>query len=291
VCAGNSVTLSGGGASTYNWSNGVTDAVSFIPTNNGTYTVTGTDGNGCVNAATTSVAVNALPIVTAASSASAVCAGNSVTLSGGGASTYNWSNGVTDAVSFIPTTNSTYTLTGTDANGCVNTATTSVVVNALPTILVLASSQVYCPTDLAGTLSANPTGGFWSGNGVTGSSFDPLLSGFGLHNVVYSYTDANSCVNSATLIMTVNLCTGVNDITAENLFTVYPNPVTTEINIKSDVSLIGSIYTIYDNAGKLVLSGKINSENTLIELGNLPGGIYLLYVGDKTSRTFKVVKE
>jgi hypothetical protein len=91
--------------------------------------------------------------------------------------------------------------------------------------------------------------------------------------------------------MSVNLCTGVNEITTENLFTVYPNPVTTEINIKADVSLIGSVYTIYDNKGKLVLTGKINSENTLIELGNLSGGIYLLNVGDKTTRSFKVVKD
>jgi hypothetical protein len=85
---------------------------------------------------------------------------------------------------------------------------------------------------------------------------------------------------------------GITDNSIGDYFAnFYPNPVTTEINIKSDVSLIGSVYTIYDNAGKLVLSGKINSENTLIELGNLSGGIYLLNVGDKTTRTFKVVKE
>jgi hypothetical protein len=291
VCAGNSVTLSGGGASSYVWSNGVTNAISFIPTINSTYTVTGTDANGCSKTATTNVVVNTLPIVTAASSASAVCAGSSVTLSGGGASSYVWSSGVTNAISFVPTTNTTYTVTGTDGNGCSNTAATSIVVNELPIILVNASSQIYCLTDLVGTLSANPTGGFWSGTGITGNSFDPSLAGFGIHNSIYSYTDVNGCINSDTLIMSVNLCTGVNEITTENLFTVYPNPVTTEINIKADVSLIGSVYTIYDNKGKLVLTGKINSENTLIELGNLSGGIYLLNVGDKTTRTFKVVKE
>jgi hypothetical protein len=91
--------------------------------------------------------------------------------------------------------------------------------------------------------------------------------------------------------MSVNLCTGVNEITVENLFTVYPNPASTEINIKADVSLIGSVYTIYDNTGKLVLIEKINSENTLIELGNLSRGIYLLIIGGETKRTFKVVKE
>ena len=291
ICAGGGVTLSGGGASTYSWSSGVTNAVSFIPTSNATYTVTGTDLNGCLNTATTNVVVNTLPVVTAASSASAVCAGNSVTLSGGGASAYSWSSGITDAVSFIPTSNLTYTVSGTDGNGCSNTAATSIVVNELPIILVNASSQIYCLGDLAGTLSANPTGGFWSGTGITGNSFDPSLAGFGIHNSIYSYTDVNGCVNSDTLIMSVNLCTGVNEITTENLFTVYPNPVSTEINIKANISFIGSNYTIYDATGKLVLTGKINSENTLIELGNLSGGIYLLNVGDKTTRTFKVVKE
>jgi hypothetical protein len=41
----------------------------------------------------------------------------------------------------------------------------------------------------------------------------------------------------------------------------------------------------------VVLSGKIISENTTIELGNLSGGIYLFSVGENLKQTFKVIKE
>jgi hypothetical protein len=43
--------------------------------------------------------------------------------------------------------------------------------------------------------------------------------------------------------------------------------------------------------GKRVLTGKVISENSVIDLGNLTGGIYLLSLGDNFKQTFKVVKE
>ena len=67
--------------------------------------------------------------------------------------------------------------------------------------------------------------------------------------------------------------------------------VFSSVNVKADTKLLGSIYTIYDNTGKLVLTGKINSENTVIDLGNLSGGIYLFSVRENMKQTFKVIKE
>jgi hypothetical protein len=77
----------------------------------------------------------------------------------------------------------------------------------------------------------------------------------------------------------------------QDLFSVFPNPAKNTINIKADYNLIGKAYSIYDNSGKIVLSGKINSENTLIEIGNLSGGIYLFSVGENLKQTFKVIKQ
>jgi hypothetical protein len=74
-------------------------------------------------------------------------------------------------------------------------------------------------------------------------------------------------------------------------FSIYPNPANSQINVKADATLLGSVYTVYDNAGKSVLSGKINSENTTIELGNLSGGIYLFSVGDNLKQSLKIIKE
>ena len=91
--------------------------------------------------------------------------------------------------------------------------------------------------------------------------------------------------------MTVNACVGINETENGNLFSVFPNPAKNQINIKADATLIGSIYTVFDNLGKKVLSGKINSENTIVELENLSGGVYLLSIGENLKQTFKVIKE
>ena len=76
----------------------------------------------CSEAITSSylISINALPSVNAGVDQT-ICAGSSVTLSGSGATTYNWNNGVTNAVSFSPSTTTTYTVTGVGANGCSNT--------------------------------------------------------------------------------------------------------------------------------------------------------------------------
>ncbi|MCZ2483924.1 hypothetical protein G9H64_13250, partial [Aquirufa nivalisilvae] len=104
--------LSGSGASTYAWDNGISNGVEFTATETKTYTVTGTDANGCTNTATTTVTVNTPPTVSATQS-QAVCAGTKVTLSGSGASTYAWDNGISNGVEFTATETKTYTVTGT----------------------------------------------------------------------------------------------------------------------------------------------------------------------------------
>jgi hypothetical protein len=103
---------------------------------------------------------------------------------------------------------------------------------------------------------------------------------------------SGSCTDTSNVaVLTVNNNVGINEFTQDNLFSVYPNPAKSQINVKADAKLLGTIYTVYDNSGKLVLSGKINSENTVIDLGNLSGGIYLFSVGENMKQTFKVIKE
>ncbi|MBO3118076.1 WD40 repeat domain-containing protein, partial [Winogradskyella sp. DF17] len=85
-----------------------------------------TNQTSCTNSTTDSIEVFELPIVTATASATEICEGEEVTLTGGGADTYLWDNGVTDNQAFVPTETTTYTVTGTDANGCENTAEVTV---------------------------------------------------------------------------------------------------------------------------------------------------------------------
>lgn len=103
---------------------------------------------------------------------------------------------------------------------------------------------------------------------------------------------SGSCTDtSAVAVLTVVNNTGINEVFQSNLFTVYPNPANSQINVNADAKLFGSVYTIYDNTGKLVLSGKINSANTVIVLGDLSAGIYMFSVGENLKETFKVIKE
>jgi hypothetical protein len=92
-------------------------------------------------------------------------------------------------------------------------------------------------------------------------------------------------------VLTINNNVGIHETAQHKLFSVFPNPAHNIINVKADYTLIGSAYTIYDNTGKAVQSGKINAANTTIELSNLSGGVYLFSIGDNMKQTFKLIKE
>lgn len=85
------------------------------------YTLTVTDANGCFDK--DSVQVNMLPLPQVSAGSDVIIAlGNSTTLNGSGALTYLWTPGnITMATNTVsPTITTTYVLTGTDANGCVD---------------------------------------------------------------------------------------------------------------------------------------------------------------------------
>jgi hypothetical protein len=166
VCAGSSVVLSGSGASSYTWNNGVINSVAFLSTTTQTYTVTGVNANGCSNTDQVTVTVNALPTVDAGINQT-VCAGSSVVLSGSGASSYTWNNGVINSVAFLSTTTQTYTVTGVDVNGCSNTDQVSITVNALPNIYA-GNDQTVCFGTMITLTAFGGTTYNWN-NGVTNS--------------------------------------------------------------------------------------------------------------------------
>lgn len=133
VCAGATTTLmhaTSGGA----WSSSditvatVTSAGVVTGVAGGTATITYLLPTGCY--ATAVVTVNALPTITASSSASSC--GPNHTLTAGGATTYSWTptTGLscpTCAVTTItPAATTTFTVAGTDASGCTNTNTVTV---------------------------------------------------------------------------------------------------------------------------------------------------------------------
>ncbi len=98
------------------------------------------------------------------------------------------------------------------------------------------------------------------------------------------------CDSTITLDLSLDF-TGLENNSQGDLFSLFPNPAQNIINVNADSKLIGHVYSIYDNTGRVVLNGKLNSQNTTIELSNLSGGIYIFSVGENMKQTFKVIKE
>jgi hypothetical protein len=125
-----------------------------------------------------------------------------------------WSgNGINGSTGLYAVSNvGNYTFTYTYGTGtCLVTDQVTLTVNALP--VVGAGNDVsYCVDAGIQTMVGSPSGGIWSGNGITNGSsgiFDPSLAGSGstgslIHTIVYSYVDGNSCENSDTVLVTVN---------------------------------------------------------------------------------------
>lgn len=205
ICPGGSVALTAAGANTYTWStSATTTSISVTPTITTTYTVVGTAATGCTNTAIRTVTVNPLPTLNVSTSSSVVCLGQSANLNASGASTYTWMPGslVGAAVVANPTTNTTYTVTGTSAAGCTNTAIRSVTVNPLPTVNTSVTNSVICAGQST-TLSASGASTYtWNPGGITGSPIvvNPTSS------TVYTVTgrNTNGCSNTATRAITVN---------------------------------------------------------------------------------------
>jgi len=204
VCAGTAVTLTGSGATTYTWNNAVTNAVAFTPVATNTYTVTGTDANGCINTDQVLVTVNPIPTVGAGADQT-ICIGASVTLSGSGAATYTWNNGVTNAISFAPVATTTYTVTGTSAAGCTSTDQVVVTVNPLPTVNAGVDQTICIGASV--TLSASGAATYSWNNGVTdGAAFAPAAT----TTYTVTGTSAAGCVNTDQVTVTVNPLPTVN---------------------------------------------------------------------------------
>jgi hypothetical protein len=102
---------------------------------------------------------------------------------------------------------------------------------------------------------------------------------------------ASNCIFSDTITKTIQIGTNSMEENTNTSFEFYPNPTTHQIAINVEKQLLGSVYTIYDYTGKSILSGKILSEQSVIDLVDLSKGIYLLSIGENLERTVKVIKE
>jgi hypothetical protein len=176
----------------------------------GTYVVGFVTSGSCPNSSIQTLTINAAPTV-AISGTLSYCAGSNTTLTAtAGLSSYLWSSGET--TQSITATAGSYTVTGTDSNGCSNTSSSvTVTETALDNAAFSYSASSYEPTDSDPTPTITGlTGGTFSGttglviNSTTGE-IDLSASTVASHTITYDTTSSGSSVCPNTSTQTVDI--------------------------------------------------------------------------------------
>ena len=276
LCSGNSTTLNAstsiGTASAYQWySNGNiisgANTASYNVTNAGSYNVVVTLTTGCSDSASssTNVVISAPPTVSINTGTTSVCEGSLVTLTASGTATsYLWSTGSTSLnISFPAVSSNSYTVTGTDANGCTNSDIVAITVNARPAAPTTSVSSSAVCAGIAVTFNSGSslTNNWYNvANGSTVSNLQSFVhteTVAGTYNYGVYVTDANAC-NSDTSFTSVVFNNCLTSLNAEMLSTSANTPVSGNI-FTNDGSPPGYTANPSPVAGPLNGSFTINS--------------------------------
>ncbi|MDX2002822.1 MAG: gliding motility-associated C-terminal domain-containing protein [Chitinophagales bacterium] len=207
ICQGQSAILTATGAVSYTWSTSQTGAsITVSPTTNTTYTVTGTDAQGCTATDDAEVTVAPAPIANAGNDQS-ICPGTSATLTATGGQSYNWSSSQTGAsITVSPAASTTYTVTVTDANNC--TASDDVTVNVYPAISITANpTNTSCANTVDGSITVNVLAGtapytfIVAGSNLASSNSSELFDNLTAATYTANVIDANGCQANLTNIL------------------------------------------------------------------------------------------
>ena len=179
-----------------------------------------------------------------------ICSGDTVTLAATGVQSPVWNNNVVNGVGFVPTSSTSYEVSGTDVNGCGGTDQVLVTVN-----------------QTANTVLNEVTLGSYTLNGTTYAQ-----SG--------TYTQTLTSQNGCDSIITLNLSiSGVGISENEQNVLVYPNPVRESITIKGFG--IDHLARISDALGRIVLEVNVTSDETIIDTSKLEPGNYRIEFSDE----------
>ncbi len=200
ICIGDHSVLQAYGSYSYSWSpanslnQSNTSQVLATPSVTTTYTVTGTNINGCTGTTTYTVHVNQLPHVHAYTAADTICLGASVLLTGTGCDLYFWSpaNSLNistgDSVIATPSTTTMYQVIGKN-NSCTPISVDSVLVTVVPgTILTITGTPDSICNGETSTLT------------VTGANSYVWSPGISLNDSTLSAVNASPSITTAYVV-------------------------------------------------------------------------------------------
>jgi hypothetical protein len=246
-----------------------------------------------------SVTVNPNPTISVVSSNTLSCSGSNITLTASGANTYTWNTGATtNTLIDNPTSTTTYTVDGTDANGCTASVTFTQNVVSNPTITSVNVTDATSPGCANGSATVNVSGGTspyiytWNPN-VSSSNIATNLNGTSGTGTSYTVTvvDVNSC--SSVYTFTVDCVTGIESIQVNSGIAIYPNPTNGQFNVVFDANLGEQMeMELTDVTGKTVLHIISREAVTPVNISDLANGIYFYTIKvDGVKVRGKVVKE
>ncbi|MBU3675818.1 MAG: T9SS type A sorting domain-containing protein, partial [Chitinophagaceae bacterium] len=248
------------------------------------------------------ITVNTLPNVTAAAVPNEICNGGSSTLQGTGATSYLWMPlNIFGSPMVFPNVTTTYTVTGTAANGCTATVSTTLNVVAPPIITQQPSAQVSVNGSSAQfTVQCNnpnvtyiwqrdyglgfqnlSNGGQYSGvntNTLTISNLTQAQNG----NFFRCQVGLPGCnVLSDKAILKVDFALGVVDYNSIPI-AIYPNPATSTLHISTPSDYLGSKLQLRDMSGRICYETTLRQEETEIPVASWARGVYMLQVQSAT---------
>lgn len=221
ICNGDTIQLQAGGGTAYDWSTNPTDLSgtnidnpNAFPSTDQTYTVRVSIGGGaCFKDSSVTVAVNTIPTLTI-SNDTAICLGDTVAVTLGGAPNVNWTPN--DATVLSANTSTTqivpnaaglviYQAVGTSAQNCSDSLTVDIITNALPTVTALKDTTL-CFGDST-TLSASGAVNYtWNSEEFLNDSTSATpvaIPDAGLTSFTVIGTDLLGCSSSDTVDVTV----------------------------------------------------------------------------------------
>ncbi|MBK7588841.1 MAG: T9SS type A sorting domain-containing protein [Bacteroidetes bacterium] len=246
ICEGFTSTLSAIGATSYIWNPGaLVGSPTVSPLATTTYSVLATDGNGCTGTSEVTVSVNPLPTVTASPASQTICENAQATVNGGGAVSYVWTGGISNGVPFTVTGANVYTVTGTDGNGCENTATAEVLMNAAPVINATATPSTTCNLTSVNPCATGAVSYVWTGGLSNCTPFVATTT----DTYTVTGTDGAGCTGTSSVTVTVTPASGTLTSITSNQAQDHGD----DFNINYYAANCDLIATVDDGAGGNVL--------------------------------------
>lgn len=183
-----------------------------------------------------------------------------------------------------------YNDTLTSSSGCDSLLVSAVTMKPAPTVSAGTGFSV-CAYGEVVPLNGSPVGGTWTGVGVNGTDFEPADAPLGNNELTYSFTAANGCQAEASIMANVSECLNVNENSGDGIFSVFPNPGTTNITVNLGEFSLPASLNVLDIAGKVVHTGTINQTLHNLDISDLAEGVYFLRVNQgSAAKSLRFVK-